>query len=118
MPESTLPSTATRRSKNYRKYTNGKNELKTKQKKTKTTTFENFKMNRSGAKEHQPKYKTFLHSRLSNLLVIWHLANENFSNLTRLIRVIVHLSLSENGDVSTNSVRKKNKNRISTYYLQ
>lgn len=51
-----------------------------------------------------------LHSSSTNLLVIWHLTNENLCNLMRLITVIVHLLLSENCDVGSNSVRKKRRN--------
>lgn len=40
---------------------------------------------------------------LCYLLVIWHLANENLSNLQRHVRVVVHLLFSENSDVSSNS---------------
>lgn len=72
-PESTFPSTATRRSKNYRKHTKQKDAL------------EVWKIK---------KQKRHFLSSPTNLLVIWHLANENFSNLARHIGIIIHLSLS------------------------
>lgn len=101
LPASTLPRTATRRSKNCRKDT--KNE----QVYDKIWTDQQQQNNRT----------TCPQGSATNLLVIWHFANENFSNLSRYIRVIVHLSFSENSDFGANPVRQnKHKYKCGVFF--
>lgn len=86
MPESTFPRTATRRSRNCKKKDKAKAGI----------------LKKAYIINNNDKYHASTVT-LSYLLVIWHLANENLSNLQRHVRVIVHLLLSENSDVSSNS---------------
>lgn len=100
LPESTLPSTATRKSKNCREDTE-ENEggmiVKYEQMNSERTTI--------------PQISC------TNLLIIWYFANENFSNLSRHIRVIVHLLLSENSDVGANPCTQKKHKHMSNYKI-
>lgn len=80
LPESTLPRTATRRSRNWRGGINTDE--------TQRTCLEG---------EH-------INNTLTNLLVIWHFPDEDLGDLTRHIKIIIHLLLSENSDVGPNSV--------------
>lgn len=70
-----------------------------------------------GGKNTDEEQKTCLEGEhinktLTNLLVIWHFPYEDLSNLTRHIKIIIHLLLSENSDVGSNSVRNDRKNSL------
>lgn len=50
---------------------------------------------------------------VTNLLVVWHFPNEDLGNLPRHVKIIIHLLLSENRDVSSHSVGNETKTNMS-----